>query len=170
MSGPKSGFMGYFRVRFSECDPLGHVNNAVYLNYLEQTAIDHAAIVGWSSEALQREAGAVFVARKHEIEYFQPATEGTLLQVLTWPGAMSGARGTRHYEISRVEGDPTGLVDRLLAPDEITPTPRAGLIVRAKTEWAFMNVTTGRPTRIPAIVVRDFLIEDGDIEATPSFS
>jgi acyl-CoA thioester hydrolase len=159
MTSPKSGYVGYFRVRFNECDPLGHVNNAVYLNYLEQTAIDHAAIVGWSSAELQREAGAVFVARRHEIEYLRPATEGTLLQVRTWPGEMSGARGNRHYEIGRVDGDPTALVDRLLTPAELGPLPRAQLIVRAKTEWAFMNVTTGRPTRIPACVVQDFLVE-----------
>jgi acyl-CoA thioesterase FadM len=72
---------------------------------------------------------------------------------------MSGARGNRHYEIGRVDGDPTGLVDRLLTPAELRPLPRAQLIVRAKTEWAFMNVTTGRPTRIPACVVQDFLVE-----------
>jgi acyl-CoA thioester hydrolase len=160
VTSPKTGYVGYFRVRFSECDPLGHVNNAVYLSYLEQTAIDHAAMVGWASADLQREAGAVFVARKHEIEYLQPATEGTLLQVRTWPGAMSGARGTRHYEIGRVDGDPTGLVDRLLTPGEIGPLPRGELVVRAKTEWAFMNLATGRPTRIPAVVVRDFLVEE----------
>jgi acyl-CoA thioester hydrolase len=126
---------------------------------MEQTAIDHSATLGWSSENLRRETGAVFVARKHEIEYLQPAMEGEILQVRTWPGEMSGARGNRHYEISRVRNeDPAGLVDRLLAPEEIVPLPRAELLVRARTEWAFMNVSTGRPARIPPIVVRDFLI------------
>jgi acyl-CoA thioester hydrolase len=160
VTSPRSGFVEYFRVRFNECDPLGHLNNAVYLTYMEQTAIDHSATLGWSSENLRRETGAVFVARKHEIEYLQPAMEGEILQVRTWPGEMSGARGNRHYEIGRITGDPTGLVDRLLAPEEIVPLPRWELIVRARTEWAFMNVTTGRPTRIPPIVVRDFLFAE----------
>lgn len=158
MSSAKTGYIAFFRVRFNECDPLGHVNNSVYLTYLEQTAIDHAAAMGWSSAELQAEAGAVFVARKHEIEYLQPAREGEWLKVQTWPGEMSGARGNRHYEIGRVtDEDPAALVDRLLQPDEITPLPRAALVVRAKTEWAFMNVSTGRPTRIPQLVVRDFI-------------
>lgn len=160
MTSPKSGFVSYFRVRFSECDPLGHVNNAVFLTYLEQTAIDHAAAAGWSSQDLRRQTGAVFVARKHEIEYVQPAMEGEVLQVRTWPGQMAGARGIRHYEVGRIPNeDHAGLSDRLLAPEEIRPLPRAELIVRARTEWAFVDVTTSRPARIPTIVVRDFLLE-----------
>ena len=39
-------YVAHFRVRFSDLDPLGHVNNAVYLNFLEQAAIDHATITG----------------------------------------------------------------------------------------------------------------------------
>jgi acyl-CoA thioester hydrolase len=91
---PTSGFVSYVRVRFNECDPLGHVNNAVYLNYLEQVAIDHAAARGLTSSALIEQAGALFVARKHEIEYHRPAFEGDLLQVRTWPTEMRGARGS----------------------------------------------------------------------------
>lgn len=160
MSSPKSGYVCWFRVRFSECDPLGHVNNSVYLTYLEQAAIDHAAAGGWSSERLRQEIGAVFVARKHEIEYFQPATEGAVLEVRTWPSAMSGARGTRHYEIGRTVAEaPASQIDRLIPPEEIAPFARRDLIVRAQTEWAFMNVTSGRPTRIPAAVIRDFLLD-----------
>lgn len=159
MSRAKSGYASYVRVRFQECDPLGHVNNAVYLTYLEQVAIDHASAVGWSSAILSRETGAVFVARKHEIEYLRPARDGDLLQVRTWPQEMRGARGERVYDISRVEGDRAGLVDRLLAAEELIPLPKSDILVRARTEWAFMNVTTGRPARIPATVTNDFIEE-----------
>ena len=67
MSVTKTGYASLVRVRFSDCDPLGHVNNSVNLNYLEQVAIDHSASLGWSSGELTAAAGAVFVARKHEI-------------------------------------------------------------------------------------------------------
>ncbi|HWV23479.1 MAG TPA: thioesterase family protein [Thermomicrobiales bacterium] len=159
MSGPKSGYVCWFRVRFSECDPLGHVNNAVYLTYLEQAAIDHAAFGGWPESRLRDEIGAVFVARKHEIEYLRPATEGMVLEVRTWPSSMTGARAFRDYEIgANSEPDPARRIDRLIPPADIVPFPRHDLIVRARTEWAFMNVTTGRPVRIPHIVIDDFLI------------
>ena len=155
---PTSGYVSYVKVRFSECDPLGHVNNAVYLSYFEQVAIDHAAALGWSSAALVAKVGALFVARRHEIDYLQPAFEGDLLRVRTWPVEMRGARGLRVYDISRVEDDDRiGLVDRLLLPDELVPLPRQDTIVSARTEWAFMNPTTGRPVRIPTLIADDFV-------------
>jgi acyl-CoA thioester hydrolase len=165
MSRPRTGYIAHFRIRFNECDPLGHVNNAVFLNFLEQTAIDHAAAVGWSSEALREAAGAVFVARRHEIDYLRPAFEGEWLRVITWPEEMAGARGYRHYEIARLDDPAPGdLVDRLLTKEEIVPLEKARIIVRARTEWAFMNVTTGRPSRIPAIVLVDFIEYEGEEE------
>jgi acyl-CoA thioester hydrolase len=152
--------VSYVRVRFAECDPLGHVNNAVYLNYLEQVAIDHAAALGWTSAALIQAASAVFVARRHEIDYYQPAFESDLLRVRTWPVEMRGARAFRIYDISRVEEDDRiGLVDRLLLPDELVPLPRSETIVAARTEWAFMNPASGRPARIPRLVADDFITE-----------
>lgn len=161
MTRPKTAFVCWFRVRFGECDPLGHVNNAVYLTYLEQAAIDHAALGGWPETRLRDEIGAVFVARRHEIEYLRPATAGMVLEVRTWPSAMSGARAFREYEMGiSTEADPARRIDRLVAPDEIAPFARADLVVRARTEWAFMNVTTGRPARIPGVVIDDFLIGD----------
>lgn len=161
MTHPTSGYVSYVRVRFSECDPLGHVNNAVYLNYLEQVAIDHAAALGWSSTALMEKVGAVFVARRHEIDYLQPAYEGDILQVRTWPVEMRGARAFRVYDISRVDDDDRiGLVDRLLIPDELVPLPRNETIVTARTEWAFTNPSTGRPARIPRLVADDFITGD----------
>ena len=42
-----SRFAAYFKVRHYEMDALGHVNNAVYLHYLEQAAIEHSAAAGF---------------------------------------------------------------------------------------------------------------------------
>lgn len=157
MTVTKTGYVSLVRVRFSECDPLGHVNNAVYLNYLEQVAIDHAAAMGWNSQQLMDVAGAVFVARKHEITYHQPAFENDLLLVCTWPTEMRGARGMRTYTVSRFNGDVAGWVDRLLPFAEMPEVQRRDLIVSANTEWAFMNVESGRPARIPEVVAADFI-------------
>lgn len=157
MSQPTSAYVSLVRVRFNECDPLGHVNNAVYLNYLEQVAIDHAASLGWTADALIAEAGAAFVARKHEITYRQPAFENDWLLVRTWPTEMRGARGIRAYDISRFHGDPAGWQDRRVPPNELIVPAKTDIVVQATTEWAFMNVTTGRPVRIPDVVTRDFM-------------
>ena len=42
-------FAAYFRVRHYESDALGHVNNAAYLHYLEQAAIEHSTAAGYSA-------------------------------------------------------------------------------------------------------------------------
>ena len=157
MSVTKTGYASLVRVRFNECDPLGHVNNAVYLNYLEQVAIDHASSLGWSGNELNASVGAVFVARKHEITYHQPAFENDWLLVCTWPTEMRGARGMRSYTVSRFVGDRAGWVDRRLPFAEMPVVEKRDLIVSAQTEWAFMNVATGRPVRIPAHVAGDFI-------------
>ncbi len=155
---PRRVFLLTVRVRFHELDPLGHVNNAVFLTYLEEAAIEHAAAAGWPSSRL-REHGGVFIARRHEIEFLQPAVEGDLLQVRTWAEAMSGARALRAYEIvrlDRAEGVPPQ--DGLIDVADVEPARREALLVRARTEWAFVDVVAGRPRRIPAAVREDFLL------------
>jgi acyl-CoA thioester hydrolase len=161
---PRGVFLLTVRVRFHELDPLGHVNNAVFLTYLEEAAIEHAAAAGWPSSRL-REHGGVFIARRHEIDFLQPAIEGDLLQVRTWAESMSGARALRAYEITRLDraegGSPPqdGLVDAA----NVEPIARDRLLVRARTEWAFVDVAAGRPRRIPAAVRDDFLLAtEGD--------
>jgi acyl-CoA thioester hydrolase len=161
MIRPRTFFRAYVRVRFHECDPLGHVNNAVYLGYLEQVAIDHAAAVGWPATRLQQEAGAVFVARRHEIDFLRPAFENDVLEIITWPEGMSAARAFRYYEVRKVDHDPLRLPpDELLPGDSPRPDSRHNLLITARTEWAFANVERGRPVRIPETVTRDFLKEN----------
>jgi len=158
---PRSGLLAHVRVRFQECDPLGHVNNTVYLGYLEQVAIDHAAMVGWPAARLQAEGGAVFLARRHEIDFYRPAFENDVLEIRTWPEEMSGARAFRRYQVRKVGLDPLNLPpSRLLDAGEIADVPRAELVVGGRTEWAFVDVARGRPVRIPDVVTRDFLVED----------
>ena len=56
------------RVRHYEMDALGHVNNAIYLNYVEEAAVEHARRLGYD-EARWRTLGGTWVVRRHEIEY-----------------------------------------------------------------------------------------------------
>lgn len=161
MKTPRSGFVAHVRVGFHECDPLGHVNNAVYLGYLEQAAIDHAAVAGWPVARLRADVGAVFVARKHEIEFRLPSFENDILEIMTWPDTISGARAIRKYRIRRIRGDMYALPpSRLLEATEIATAGGANLVVRATTEWVLANVESGRPVRTPKQLENDFLISD----------
>jgi acyl-CoA thioester hydrolase len=145
-----SAFETYFRVRFHEVDALGHVNNAAYLNYLEQAAIDHATFLGLDLPRLQ-ELGGVFIARRHEIVFLKPTFAGDLLRVVTWLGEPRGARVDRQYLVFRERAATTNVSVRgrlVLGSD--TPADEA-LAVRATTEWVFAN-NQGHPRRIPTEV------------------
>lgn len=149
-------YLAHVRVRFHELDPLGHVNNAAYLNFLEQAAIDHAAAAGYDIGRL-RAIGGLFIARRHEVDFLRPAYAGEWLRVVTWPFDMRGARALRAYEIRRlpIGPDSSPPTDRLIDPTE-RPT-EGDLVVRARTEWAFVDADAGRPRRIPAELAADFL-------------
>ena len=154
---PRGVFLLTVRVRFHELDPLGHVNNAVFLTYLEEAAIEHSAAAGWPASRL-REHGGVFIARRHEIDFLQPAVEGDVLQVRTWAESMSGARAIRAYEIARLNrADSRPPIDGPVEAADLEPVARDRLLVRARTEWAFVDVVSARPRRIPAAVRDDFL-------------
>jgi len=147
-------FETFFRVRFHEVDALGHVNNAAYLNYLEQAAIDHATFLGLDLPRLQ-ELGGVFVARRHEIVFLKPTFAGYLLRVVTWLADPRGARVDRHYLVFR---DVVSRTEVAVAGRPVTwsgmPADDA-LVTRATTEWVFVG-THGQPRRIPDEVVRLF--------------
>lgn len=144
------GYAAHFRVRFHEMDALGHVNNAVYLNYLEQAGIEHSTALGLGAGRL-RELGGHFVARRHEIDFLRPAVAGDLLLVVTWIGEQRGAQAVREYMLTRVEPLPGGGIpaDHFLPPGFALPTAP---LVRARTFWVWAGVTDGRPRRLPAEV------------------
>lgn len=139
---PAHVYLAHVRVRHHQLDPLGHVTNAAYLNFLEQAAIDHAAAAGFDAERL-RAWGAQFIARRHEIDVLRPALAGDRPQVRTWADDVRGARAVRTYTVYRLPRVPLGA-----PPAAGVPEPTGELVVRAGTEWAYVDIATGRPRRI----------------------
>ena len=144
----------FVRVRFHEVDALGHVNNAAYLNYLEQAAIDHAAWIGLDLRRL-RALGGVFVARRHEVVFVKLAYAGDVLRIVTRLDEPRGARIDRRYLILREDGRDlaTTLAGRIASADEVTGEGER--IVQASTEWVFAT-EQGRPRRIPDEIAAAF--------------
>jgi YbgC/YbaW family acyl-CoA thioester hydrolase len=64
----------FYIVRFSDCDPLGHLNNARYIDYFLNAREDHIRdhygidLKEWAQQ------GQVFVVSHHEIRYLRPVT------------------------------------------------------------------------------------------------
>ncbi|GAB4386074.1 MAG: acyl-CoA thioesterase [Elainellaceae cyanobacterium] len=128
-------FTTSIQVRHNEIDVLGHVNNAVYQQYLEQAAIAHSKRMGFPLEQYQ-ELGGVFVMRRIEIEYLRPAIVNDILAITTWIVEMRGACTIRRYEIRR-QGE-------------------RDLLVTAEALWVWVDAKTLRPRPIPGVLQEAF--------------
>jgi acyl-CoA thioester hydrolase len=88
-------------VRFRDCDPLGHTNNAVYLTYLEQTRLHYwRELWGFGTESST--VPGVIMARA-EIDYKRPSFYGQTLEVRMSLAAIGKSSFTYDYEI--IDGD-----------------------------------------------------------------
>jgi acyl-CoA thioester hydrolase len=91
-------------VRFRDCDPLGHVNNAAYLTYLEQ-----ARLFYWRSLwDFGRQAAAALpgvIMARAEIDYKRAAKYGQVLDVRILAGPIGRTSFTYHYVIVDEEGE-----------------------------------------------------------------
>ncbi len=125
------------RVLGDEIDELDHANNAAYVNWMQDAAIAHSTAQGWPSQRYW-DASWGWVARSHRIDYLQPAHEGDELVVKTWVADMHRASSLRRYEIIR--------------------SSDSAIVARAETRWAFINLKSRKPTRIPSQVQADFVI------------
>ena len=71
-----------FRVRHYECDAYGHVNHAHYLRYMQETAFDASAAVGYDV-ARYEAIGRQWLVRQAADAFHQPA----LAVLALFPGA-----------------------------------------------------------------------------------
>lgn len=124
-----------FRIRHYECDAYGHVNNANYLRYMQETALDASAAAGYDL-ARYAALGAHWRVRETEIEYLSPLRYGDAVRVKTWVEDVRRARSRRAYELSNAA---TG-----------------GLAARASTDWVYLEDATGRPATVPAEMIAAF--------------
>lgn len=124
-------FSHTIEVADADIDMLGHASNLAYLRWVQDVAIAHSEAVGLDFEAY-RKMGGVFFVRRHEIDYLRPALRGDKLEVRTWVDSAAAAKTNRRTEVKR-ESD-------------------GKILAKASTVWGFVDIQTGRPTRIPEII------------------
>ncbi|CAN5904157.1 thioesterase family protein [soil metagenome] len=118
-----------------DLDELEHVNNAVYLSYVEACGRGHSEREGLTLDVF-RAHGAVPIIRRHEITYYRPAKLGDTLSVSTHITQLGGPRGLRHNEV------------RL--------HPSGDLVAEVDTEWVWIEPRSGRPKRVPQAILQAF--------------
>jgi acyl-CoA thioester hydrolase len=124
-------------VTADEIDEQGHANNVVYVGWMQAAAIAHSAVLGWTAERYAA-MGMGWVARRHTIDYLQPAYAGEELIVETQVADMKKVTSTRVYRVLRRSD--------------------GAVLAKGETNWAFINYATGKPTRIPPEIAGAFPI------------
>ena len=133
-----------FRVRSTETDAYGHVNQVQYLRYMQEAAFEASADVGYG-QSRYRDLGTLWLIRETEIEYFHSLYYGDRVEVTTWVGDFRRVRSRRFYEMRNPDtGDP---------------------VAKASTDWVYLDVATQRPVAIPQEMVAAFAPEG--IEGMP---
>jgi YbgC/YbaW family acyl-CoA thioester hydrolase len=112
-------------VRSYECDAYGHVNNAVYLNYLEVARHEYLKALVISIEELRAAGTGLWVARI-SIDFRSPALPGDRLAIHTKPLKRTRIGGILGQRIVRGEA----------------------LVAEAQVTWVSVNAR-GRPTPLP---------------------
>ena len=128
----RRGFAITVTAAAADIDELGHVNNAVYLKWIQDVATAH-----WSAVApAEHRDTYVWVVTRHEIDYLRQTLDGETLTLTTWVGEARGARFDRHVEIAGPDG---------------------AARVKALTTWALIDRSSGRLTRVRAEIAAPFI-------------
>jgi len=109
-------------VTTQDIDELNHVNNVVYLQWVQDIANQH-----WNALKEGHDTSEyVWVVLRHELDYSGQAVLGDVVTVKTWVGETAGIKSVRHVEFYKDDK----------------------LLVKAKTFWCLVDSKTLRPKRI----------------------
>jgi acyl-CoA thioester hydrolase len=117
-------FTQQITARPEDIDELGHVNNAVWVQWIQQVAVAH-----WFAVAPPEDQEAYFwVVTRHEIDYRGNVVAGETVTGETWvPDPPRGARFDRHMRFTGADGR---------------------VKVEAVSTWAMIEKASGRPMRV----------------------
>lgn len=113
----------------SEVDGYGHINNSVYVQWMDRCVWEHCDSVGMGFELCQS-LGKGFAAIRHEIDYLVACYAGDPVQVANWVTLNDHRlRAERRFQIIRES-------------DGVT-------LLRARSKYVCTNLATGRPVKMP---------------------
>lgn len=120
----------------ADIDEFDHVNNAVYVQWMEECAWQHSIDLGLGFAEYQALDRGMAVLR-HEIDYLASAYEGEDLEMATWIAhSDQRLRMDRYFQLVRVA-------------DGVT-------LLRAKTTFVCIELSSGRPKRMPPEFVQGY--------------
>ena len=129
-----------FTIPNEAVDENGHVNNVMYVQWMQDAAVRHYEAMG--GRQLTQDIGATWVVRSHTIVYLSPAFAGERIKVLTWVVNIHRVRSLRRYRFIRAKANQ--------------------VLVYGETDWVFVDANSGSPRAIPLEVASLFtFLPDG---------
>jgi acyl-CoA thioester hydrolase len=114
----------------ADIDAYDHVNNSVYLAWLDRAAWSHSAALGISLDECVKTLRRGMAAHRTEIDYVRAAVLGDHVLVGTWIAeADAKLRVQRRFQIRRAADGET--------------------LARARTDYVCINLDSGRAARMP---------------------
>jgi len=120
----------------SAIDVNGHVNNVMYVQWMQDAAIAHSNSVG-DTLTRQQDAGVMWVARSHHIDYLRQSFEQDVIVIETWAESFRKTSSLRQYRFLR-KSDNT-------------------LLAKANTMWVYLHKETGRPVAIEEAIMKLYM-------------
>ena len=125
-------FQRDFAPQPTDIDANGHVNNVVYLRWIQDMATAHWAAV----QPLEDQAKWAWIVLRHEVDYRRALLLGETAHARTW--VAHKAEGPRFDRFVRIDG------------------PDGQMCAQARTIWCLIEAATGRPRRVPPEMVARF--------------
>lgn len=115
-------------VQKQDLDSLQHVNNVVYVQWIQEASGKHWSVLTKNYPGLPY----FWVVYRHEIDYLGQAKLGDTLLIKTWVGKTLGVKSVRHVEIFKKDK----------------------VIVKATTTWILMSRESGKPAKIDEKIMK----------------
>lgn len=122
-----------------DIDAYGHVNNSVYLSWLDRAAWSHSAVLGVSIEECVTRLRRGMAAHRTEIDYLRAAVSGDRVLVGTWiVHSDRKLRVERRFQVRRAADGET--------------------LARARIDYVCINLDSGRAARMPVLFQRTYVV------------
>jgi acyl-CoA thioester hydrolase len=128
-----------YRVQLYDVNAFGELHTAGFLRFMQQTASDASAAVGFGVD-WYAERGTIWLIRRTLLECVAPVMYRDELAVHTWVSDIRRVRSQREYELRRIGDDQ--------------------LIARGWSDWVYIDTVRGKPVRAPEEMQRG-LMPDG---------
>ena len=108
-------------------DQLGHVNNVVYVQWMQDVATAHIEQLGLGIQHYL-ELKHAMVAVEHQVQYRKAAFQGEQIILRTWLSRIDALYSVRQYVFYRPQDQ--------------------SILFTGSTKWACVEIATGRPKRM----------------------